>query len=49
MHFILLEKSYAFMFWGKDYRRIEASMVHFYTFLQMLIKSIIPYPTMTIF
>jgi hypothetical protein len=44
-----MEKSYAYTFWEADYRRIEASVVHFYTFLQLFIKAIIPYPTMTIF
>lgn len=41
--FLNLEKSYACSFWEKDYRRIEASTVHFYTFLQILIKALIPY------
>lgn len=49
MHFVQLEKSYAQSFWGKDPRRIEASTVHFYTFLQLLVRAVIPYPTMNLF
>jgi hypothetical protein len=49
MQFIAMEKSYAFIFWRADHRRIEASITHFYAFLQLFAKAIIPYPTMTIF
>jgi hypothetical protein len=49
MYFITLEKTYAVCFWAQDPRRVQASITHFYTFLQILIKAIIPYPTMSLF
>jgi len=36
------EKKYGSCFWEKSRRRIQASVLHFYLFLQMLIYNIIP-------